>query len=125
MIGSGFWPSQPDTMHETTSFGLWDKKKYPDPAGLVQHFRNENLTVMLGLRITFIAGGPYSDEGVKNGYFLTENGKAKVFHGGWPKLPYYLLDAHNPKRSIGICFAGEEVAGLRNQRLERRFLRVR
>ena len=30
------------------------------------------------------------------GYFLTQNGRAKVFTGGWPKLPYYLLDAHNP-----------------------------
>lgn len=97
VIGSGFWPSQPDTMHETTSFGLWDKEKYPHPAELVQHFRDEKLTVMLGLRITFIVGGPYSDEGLRGGYFLMKDGKTEVFHGGWPKLPYYLLDAQNPK----------------------------
>ena len=45
VIGSGFWPSQPETMHETTSFGLWDKEKYPDPKGLIQHLRDEKLTV--------------------------------------------------------------------------------
>ena len=33
VIGSGFWPAQPDSMHETTSFGLWDHDKYPDPRG--------------------------------------------------------------------------------------------
>lgn len=97
VIGSGFWPSTPETMHETTSFGLWDPAKYPDPRSLIRHFRDEGLAVMLGLRITFIVGGPYSDEGVRNGYFLKENGKAKIFKGAWPKSPYYLLDAHNPQ----------------------------
>jgi alpha-glucosidase (family GH31 glycosyl hydrolase) len=96
VIGSGFWPAVPDTMHETTSFGLWDKQKYPDPHRLINHFRDEGLAVMLGLRITFIVGGPYSDEGVKGGYFLTKDGTPEVFKGGWPKRPYYLLDAHNP-----------------------------
>jgi alpha-glucosidase (family GH31 glycosyl hydrolase) len=96
VIGSGFWPSSPDTMHETTSFGLWDKQKYPDPQDLINHFRDEGLAVMLGLRITFIVGGPYSDEGVRSGYFLAKDGVSEVFKGGWPKQPYYLLDAHNP-----------------------------
>jgi alpha-glucosidase (family GH31 glycosyl hydrolase) len=84
-------------MHETTSFGLWDHDKYPDPKGMIAHFRSEDLTVMLGLRITFITDGPYSKEGVAHGYFLKDkDGKAQAFTGGWPKLPYYLLDAHNP-----------------------------
>lgn len=96
VIGSGFWPAEPDSMHETTSFGYWDKTKYPDPKTLIQHFRKKGLAVMLGLRITFIVNGPYSDEGVKYGYFLKENGMAKVYKGGWPKQPYYLLDSHNP-----------------------------
>ena len=97
VIGSGFWPTKPDSMHETTSFGLWDHDKYPDPKGMISHFRGEDLTVMLGLRITFITTGPYSDEGVAKGYFLKDaSGKAQSFTGGWPKLPYYLLDAHNP-----------------------------
>jgi hypothetical protein len=94
VIGSGFWPSAPE-MHETTSFGLWDHEKYPDPTGLVRHFRDEHLDVMLGLRITFISTGPYSAEGVAKGYFLEKDGKPQEFRGGWPKLPYYLLDAHN------------------------------
>lgn len=96
VIGSGFWPAQPETMHETTSFGYWDKQKYPDPKKLIQHFKDEHLGVMLGLRITFIVGGPYSQEGSDRGFFLKdENGKAKVFKGSWPKQPYYLLDAQN------------------------------
>lgn len=94
VIGSGFWPSAPE-MHETTSFGLWDHEKYPTPAELIRHFRDEHLGVMLGLRITFITNGPYSAEGVAKGYFLTKDGKSQEFRGGWPKLPYYLLDAHN------------------------------
>ena len=94
VIGSGFWPDAPE-MHETTSFGLWNRKKYPDPKALIQHFRSEHLDVMLGLRITFITTGPFSAEGVAKGYFLRKDGKPEVFHGGWPKMPYYLLDAHN------------------------------
>jgi alpha-glucosidase (family GH31 glycosyl hydrolase) len=94
VIGSGFWPSAPE-MHETTSFGLWDPQKYPDPKGLVRHLHDENLKVMLGLRITLITTGPFAAEGLSHGYFLNENAKAKAFTGGWPKLPYYLLDAHN------------------------------
>lgn len=96
VIGSGFWPATPETMHETTSFGLWDKEKYPEPRELIHHFLDEKLAVMLGLRITFIGGGPYSDEGLRNHYFLTKDGQPQVFKGGWPKQPYYLLDAHNP-----------------------------
>ncbi|MDW5265511.1 MULTISPECIES: TIM-barrel domain-containing protein [Acidobacteriaceae] len=96
VIGSGFWPAAPE-MHETTSFGLWDKQKYPDPAALLAHFHGEKLKTMLGLRITFIKAGPYSSEGLKNGYFMMKDGQAQVFKGGWPKMPYYLLDAHNPE----------------------------
>jgi alpha-glucosidase (family GH31 glycosyl hydrolase) len=96
VIGSGFWPAQPDDMHETTSFGLWDKTRYPDPAGLIKHFHDENLKVLLGLRITFITTGPFAAEGVKNGYFLEENGQPKVFKTGWPALPCYLLNAQLP-----------------------------
>lgn len=95
VIGSGFWPAAPE-MHETTSFGLWDKQKYPDPAALMAHFHDEKLKTMLGLRITFITTDPYSNEGLKNGYFMMKDGQAQVFKGGWPKMPYYLLDAHNP-----------------------------
>lgn len=97
VIGSGFWPSEPATMHETTSFGYWDHEKYPDPRGLVKHFIDQKLIVMLGLRICFIDGGPYSREGVEKGYFIKKDGKADLYPvNGWPKMPYYLLDAQNP-----------------------------
>jgi alpha-glucosidase (family GH31 glycosyl hydrolase) len=95
VIGSGFWPS-PREFNATTSFGLFDKIKYPDPHGLTAHFHDEHLKVLLGLRISFITDGPFSAEGVAHHYFLSENGQAIVFHGSWPKSPYYLLDAHNP-----------------------------
>ncbi|CAN5760425.1 hypothetical protein BH10ACI4_BH10ACI4_10880 [soil metagenome] len=96
VIGSGFWPTPPE-MHETTSFGLWDKEKYPDPAALLAHFHDEKLKTMLGLRITFITTGPYSEEGIKKGYFIMKDGAPEVFKGGWPKMPYYLLEAHKPE----------------------------
>lgn len=96
VIGSGFWAA-PEEMHETTSFGLWDKSKYPDPSALMRHFHDEGLKTMLGLRITFITNGPYSEEGVRKQFFIMKDGNAQVFRGGWPKSPYYLLDAHNAK----------------------------
>jgi alpha-glucosidase (family GH31 glycosyl hydrolase) len=95
VIGSGFWPAAPE-MHETTSFGYWNHDKYPDPRGLIQHFRDENLIVMLGLRICFITNGPFAEEGVAKGFFLKKDGKAEVFPvAGWPELPHYILDAQN------------------------------
>jgi alpha-D-xyloside xylohydrolase len=95
VIGSGFWPAQPQ-MNETTAFGMWNHEKYPDPAALIRHFHREHLAVLLGLRITFITTGPFAAEGVAKGHFLKKDGRSQVFHGSWPKLPYYLLDAHNP-----------------------------
>ena len=96
VIGSGFWPTG-ERFEATTSFGMFNSSKYPDPRALIQHFHQENLKVLLGLRIAFLQDGPYSREGVVNRYFLVKDGVAEVFHGSWPKGPYYLLDAHNPK----------------------------
>jgi alpha-glucosidase (family GH31 glycosyl hydrolase) len=95
VIGSGWWPAE-ERFHETTSFGMVDEQKYPNVRGMIEHFHHENLKVLLGLRISFITDGPFSAEGVKNGYFLQQDGHARVFHGSWPKTPYYLLDAYNP-----------------------------
>jgi alpha-glucosidase (family GH31 glycosyl hydrolase) len=95
VIGSGFWPTE-TRFHETTSFGMVDQQKYPDMRALIAHFHRENLKVLFGLRICFITDGPFAEEGVKNGYFLKQAGEPRVFHGSWPKSPYYLLDAHNP-----------------------------
>ena len=95
VIGSGHWPAEPASMHETTSFGLWDKVRYPTPKPFLQHFHDEHLDILLGLRITFITTGPFAEEGVRNHYFIEENGKAKVFKAGWPLLPCYLLNAQS------------------------------
>jgi len=97
VIGSGFWPAKPDNMHETTSFGLWDKDLYPNPRQLVQQFHDENLRVLLGLRITFITTGPFAEEGVRQHYFLEENGQPIVFKTAWPHMPCYLLNAQIPR----------------------------
>lgn len=96
VIGSGFWPAHPDAMHETTSFGLWDSVRYPEPKPFLQHFHDEHLKVLLGLRITFITTGPFAAEGARKHYFLEENGQPKVFKTSWPMLPCYLLNAQSP-----------------------------
>ena len=95
VIGSGWWPAE-ERFHETTSFGMVDEQKYPDFKGLVEHFHHEGLKVLLGLRISFVEHGPFTDEGITAGYFLKKDGQAQVFHDGWPKGPFYLLDAQNP-----------------------------
>jgi Glycosyl hydrolases family 31 len=102
VIGSGWWPAE-ERFHETTSFGMVDEQKYPDMRGLIDHFHQEKLKVLLGLRISFITDGPFSAEGVKKGYFLKQRGDARIFHGSWPKSPYYLLDAYNPAALDWYC----------------------
>jgi alpha-glucosidase (family GH31 glycosyl hydrolase) len=97
VIGSGFWPAEPDAMHETTSFGMFDSVRYPTPREFFQHFHDERLKVLLGLRITFITTGPFAAEGVRKGYFIKEDGKTKVFKVGWPIQPCYLLNAESPE----------------------------
>lgn len=107
VVGSGFWPNEEKRFLATTSFGLWDKTRYPDPRGFVKHFKDKGLKFFIGLRISFITDGPYSAEGVEKGYFLKdEAGKAKVYNISFPKSPCYLLDAHNPDALnwyVGLC----------------------
>lgn len=94
VIGSGFWP-QGAKFEETTSFGMWNKEKYPDPTLMIKHLHEENIRVLLGLRIAFITDGPYSSEGVSKGYFLKANGTPMIFKVGSPRYPCYLLDTQN------------------------------
>ncbi len=96
VIGSGFWPKE-KAFHETTSFGLFDAEKYPDPAALFDHFHREGMVTMLGLRICFVVGGPFTQDGLDHRYFVTRNGEPEIYHGEWPESPYYQLDAHNPE----------------------------
>lgn len=93
VIGSGFWPKEDETMHATTSFGLWDPELYPDPVAFKEHFREQGLKIFLGLRITFLVGGPYSAEGITNDFFIKEDGRPKVYEfEDFPRSPTYLLD---------------------------------
>ena len=87
VVGSGFWPNEDPNLCATTSFGLWDKVRYPDPKRFVERFKSRGLKFFLGLRISFIEDGPYSAEGVAKGYFLKENGQAKAWQLGFPKRP--------------------------------------
>lgn len=106
VVGSGFWPNEDPAMRATTSFGLWDKVRYPDPRRFIERFKSRGLEFFLGLRISFIEDGPYSAEGVAKGYFLKENGQAKAWQLGFPKRPAYLLDGSNPdavKWYVGLC----------------------
>lgn len=106
VVGSGFWPNEDPNLCATTSFGMWDKKRYPDPRRFINHFKSRGLKFFLGLRISFIQDGPYSAEGVAKGYFLKENGVAKAWQLGFPKRPAYLLDGENPDAVewyAGLC----------------------
>ncbi len=106
VVGSGFWPNDDLDLCATTSFGMWDKTRYPDPRRFIEHFRSRGLKFFLGLRISFIKDGPYSAEGVAKGCFLTENGEAKAYKLGFPRRPAYLLDGSKPeavKWYVGLC----------------------
>jgi len=106
VIGSGFWPRDDPRFHATTSFGLWDPKLYPDPKGLIEHFHQRGLKVMIGLRIAFIPDGPFAHEGVERDFFLAEPGKPAPFTIGFPRVPAYLLDAFRPGAVgwyVGLC----------------------
>jgi alpha-glucosidase (family GH31 glycosyl hydrolase) len=117
VIGSGFWPREEGEFDEhgtpygaevesvdaqkllaTTSFGMWDEQVYPDPEGMIDTFHEQGLKVTIGLRNGFISGGPFTKEGLKNGYFMTgEDGEPKLFSVGFPEPEVYLLDAENPE----------------------------
>src|SRR5690606_9607882 len=96
VVGSGFRKGDRKSPSQgaTTSFGLWDdvagpprgdglpNPRYPDVAALKQFFHENEMNLLLGLRINFKAmkdnggnytpehDGPFSVEGIENGYFL-------------------------------------------------------
>ena len=97
VVGSGFWPHAEERLHETTSFGLYDKTLYPDPAAFIAYFHSRGLKFFQGLRTTFITDGPFAAEGVHGNYFVEEAGKPRVMQFGWPKSPIYFLDWTKPQ----------------------------
>ena len=131
VVGSGFWPRGVGEFDEhgtpyssesaseaakklqaTTSFGMWDGQLYPNPKEFIDHFHQQGLIFTIGLRIGFIPGGPYTDEGLQQDYFISdENGDPKTFQIGFPRVPIYLLDAHNPAAAAwydGLCKKWED-----------------
>ena len=84
-------------MHETTSFGLYDSKRYPNPSAFIAYFHSKGLKYLQGLRTTFITDGPFAAEGLKNNYFVEEGSRAKVMTFAWPKSPIYFLDWRKPE----------------------------
>lgn len=106
VVGSGFWPSDTPSYFSTTSFGYWDKEKYPDPEGFIDYFHRKGLKFIIGLRIAFIPNGPYTDEGIEKGYFIKENHEPRLFKIGFPKSDCYFLDGNNPDAVnwyVGLC----------------------
>jgi alpha-glucosidase (family GH31 glycosyl hydrolase) len=106
VIGSGFWPHTDKKFESTTSFGMWDKDKYPYPGDFKQYFKKKGLKFFIGSRIAFIHNGPFTKEGLENGYFLEENGKTKGYEIGFPKSIVYLLNVHNEeavKWYVNLC----------------------
>lgn len=106
VVGSGFWPGDDPKYFSTTSFGYWDKDKYPNPKEFIDYFHKKGLKFIIGLRIAFIPNGPYTNEGIEKGYFIKRNDEARLFKIGFPKPDCYFLDASNPdavKWYIHLC----------------------
>jgi alpha-glucosidase (family GH31 glycosyl hydrolase) len=97
VVGSGFWPNDDPRYFAATSFGHWDKTRYPDPKGFIANFHQKGLKFILGLRIAFIPNGPFTEEGLRNGYFIKKDGSPRLFKVGFPKTDCYFLDASNAK----------------------------
>lgn len=117
VVGSGFWPrgtgefdahgtpygsestsEAAKKLQATTSFGMWDTNLYPDPKGFIDYFHERGLIFTIGLRIGFIPGGPFTEEGLTKNYFLTDKeGSPSLFTIGFPRTPIYLLNSNMPE----------------------------
>ncbi len=95
VIGSGFWPSGSSELWGTTSFGMWDKEKYPQPEIFLKSMHERGLKVLLGLRIAFRRGNPFAVEALEKGFLITDEvGEPINFADrGWPS---YLLNFEDP-----------------------------
>ncbi len=111
VTGSGFWQKG----HTTTSFGLWDNTKYPDPKKFKEWLHQNKIHWMIGQRTNFVdlggphqekgatdnhralsllETGPHTKEGMERGYFQKDRrGKPLVRASNvFPKGPCHLLD---------------------------------
>ena len=123
VIGSGFWKGDRKNANQgiTTSFGMWDdvetprsdglpNPRFPDVAGMMKFFEENDVAVILGLRNNFKAskadGGNHNDENngpfmqyaVEHDYLMKnpDGSLRTVTRGDFPaKGAYYLLDSRN------------------------------
>ena len=122
VVGSGFWKGDRNANDQgaTESFGIWDdtpdaprtdglpNPRYPDVQGLKDFFHDNDMNLILGLRVNFKApvseGGYYNAaydgtfpiEGVQKGYFVNTNGQPNKYTVNFPKGKVYILDTSNP-----------------------------
>ena len=108
VTGSGFWPYVGTAQGTTSSFGMWGEK-YPDPDAYKKFFADNDIALILGLRQSFPAlpedggtydpakDGPYVQEALDAGYFLTDDGgHPRTFSTiSFPSGKVYLIDPDN------------------------------
>lgn len=120
VVGSGFWPGDRRSRFEgtTVSFGMWDttasprednlpNPRYPDPQALKDLFRENDLSLLLGLRNHFkdpsgeaynkAHDGRFPVEVYEND-FLIRNRDGELLRSvinQFPREPIYFLDSYN------------------------------
>ena len=91
-VGSRTWRGDPSPITAgTTRFGMWDdgspgsneQPRYPDPAAFKQFFRDNNMKLLIGLRINMDAENPFYREARDRGFFIADHEP--------------LIDLHNPE----------------------------
>ena len=95
VIGSGFWPSGSSKLWGTTSFGMWDEEKYPEPEAFLKRMDEKGLTILLGLRIAFRQGNPYAIEAQKKGFLISDEKGEPINFANKGGYPSYLLNFEN------------------------------
>ncbi len=111
VTGSGFWKEG----GSTTSFAIWDHKKYRSPQSFRKWMHGKDISWMIGQRTNFVAlggphtpkgrrdgnasmskisSGPFTKEGLSKDYFY--NGEKTYRSGIYPLAPLHILDSNKP-----------------------------
>ena len=74
-----------DYMEDFKDF-TWDAKKFPDLAGMIASFKEENIRVMpiIDAGVKLCPGDPTYDEGTEKGYFVTKEDGSTFVGAVWP-----------------------------------------
>lgn len=97
VIGSGFWPSGSSELWGTTSFGMWDKQKYPDPEGFLKRMEERGLITLLGLRIAFRKGNPFAEEAQERGFLIVDEKGEPINFADSKSWHSFLLNFEDPQ----------------------------